>query len=194
VCVCVCWLVPHSFLPLFLSPVHTHAHTHTHTHTHMTPAGPPASSATTSPVQVRVLSTGDVGGDGEEDEWLPAAAATGAACATDAAALRSSHSLHKRSARSFHCLVLYASRDLYSSHCMHINCFVAFRAAIWTQSLRSSCKNPRSVNSTYQPAAAHIACQLGLGLGLGLGSHSSSHAPLLLATLLSHNIPLPRVH
>jgi hypothetical protein len=30
---------------------------------------------------------------------------------------------------------------------------------------------------------------LGLGLGLGLGSHSSSHAPLLLATLLSHNIP-----
>ena len=30
--------------------------------------------------------------------------------------------------------------------------------------------------------------------GLGLGSHSSSHAPLLLATLLSHNIPLPRVH
>jgi hypothetical protein len=39
---------------------------------------------------------------------------------------------------------------------------------------------------------------LGLGLGLGLGSHSSSHAPshapLLLATLLSHNIPLPRVH
>ena len=35
---------------------------------------------------------------------------------------------------------------------------------------------------------------LGVGLGLGLGSHSSSHAPLLLATLLSHNIPLPRVH
>ena len=39
---------------------------------------------------------------------------------------------------------------------------------------------------------------LGLGLGLGLGSHSSSHAPshtpLLLATLPSHNIPLPRVH
>ena len=34
----------------------------------------------------------------------------------------------------------------------------------------------------------------GVGLGLGLGSHSSSHAPLLLATLLSHNIPLPRVH
>jgi hypothetical protein len=33
-----------------------------------------------------------------------------------------------------------------------------------------------------------------LGLGLGFGSHSSSHAPLLLATLLSHNIPLPRVH
>jgi hypothetical protein len=33
-----------------------------------------------------------------------------------------------------------------------------------------------------------------LGLGLGLGSHSSSHAPLLLATLLSHNIPLPRDH
>ena len=30
----------------------------------------------------------------------------------------------------------------------------------------------------------------GVGLGLGLGSHSSS----LLATLLSHNIPLPRVH
>ena len=25
-------------------------------------------------------------------------------------------------------------------------------------------------------------------------SHSSSHAPLLLATLFSHNIPLPRVH
>ena len=39
---------------------------------------------------------------------------------------------------------------------------------------------------------------LGLGMGLGLGSHSSSHAPshapLLLATLLSHNIPLTRVH
>ena len=35
---------------------------------------------------------------------------------------------------------------------------------------------------------------LGVGLGLGLGSHYSSHAPLLLATLLSHNIPLPRVH
>ena len=35
---------------------------------------------------------------------------------------------------------------------------------------------------------------LGLGLGLRLGSHSSSHAPLLLTTLLSHNIPLPRVH
>jgi hypothetical protein len=39
---------------------------------------------------------------------------------------------------------------------------------------------------------------LGLGLGLGLGSHSSSHAPshapLLFATLLSHNIPFPRVH
>jgi hypothetical protein len=34
---------------------------------------------------------------------------------------------------------------------------------------------------------------LGLGRGLGLGSHSSSHAPLLLDTLLSHNIPLPRV-
>jgi len=34
---------------------------------------------------------------------------------------------------------------------------------------------------------------LGLGLRLGLGSHSSSHDPLLLATLLSHNIPLPRV-
>jgi hypothetical protein len=34
----------------------------------------------------------------------------------------------------------------------------------------------------------------GVGLGLGLGSHSSSHAPLLFATLLSHNIPLPRVH
>jgi hypothetical protein len=33
---------------------------------------------------------------------------------------------------------------------------------------------------------------LGLGLGLGLDSHSSLHAPLLLATLLSHNIPLPR--
>jgi hypothetical protein len=30
----------------------------------------------------------------------------------------------------------------------------------------------------------------GLGLGLGLGSHSSSHAPLLLATLLSH-YPFP---
>jgi hypothetical protein len=35
---------------------------------------------------------------------------------------------------------------------------------------------------------------LGVGLGLGLGSHSSSHVPLLLATLLSQNIPLPRVH
>ena len=35
---------------------------------------------------------------------------------------------------------------------------------------------------------------LGLGLGFGLGSHSSSHAPLLLVTLLSHNIPLPGVH
>jgi hypothetical protein len=35
---------------------------------------------------------------------------------------------------------------------------------------------------------------LGVGLGMGLGSHSSSHAPLLLATLLSHTIPLPRVH
>jgi hypothetical protein len=39
---------------------------------------------------------------------------------------------------------------------------------------------------------------LGLGLGLGLGSHSSSHAPshalLLLATLLSHNIPFSRVN
>ncbi len=34
----------------------------------------------------------------------------------------------------------------------------------------------------------------GLGLGLGLGSHSSSHTPLLLTTLLSHNIPLPGVH
>jgi len=34
----------------------------------------------------------------------------------------------------------------------------------------------------------------GSGIGIGLGSHSSSHAPLLLATLLSHNIPLPRVH
>ena len=33
----------------------------------------------------------------------------------------------------------------------------------------------------------------GLGLVLGLGSHSSHvplHAPLLLATLLSHNIPI----
>ncbi len=38
----------------------------------------------------------------------------------------------------------------------------------------------------------------GLGLGLGLGSHFSSHvhshSPLLLATLLSHHIPFPRVH
>ena len=35
---------------------------------------------------------------------------------------------------------------------------------------------------------------LGLGLGLGWGSHSSSHAPLLLATLLSHTTPFPCVH
>jgi hypothetical protein len=39
---------------------------------------------------------------------------------------------------------------------------------------------------------------LGLGLGLGLGLHyflpAPSHASLLLATLLSHNIPFPRVH
>jgi hypothetical protein len=39
----------------------------------------------------------------------------------------------------------------------------------------------------------------GFGLGLGLGSHFSSshappHAPLLLATLLSHNITFLRVH
>lgn len=78
-----------------------------------------------------------------------------ATCATDAAATRSSHTLHKRSpARScVHCLVLYPPRDLYSSPCMHCNCFGAFRAAIWPQSLPSSCKNPRCVNSTYQPAA-----------------------------------------
>jgi hypothetical protein len=43
------------------------------------------------------------------------------------------------------------------------------------------------------PSATSAELRLGLGLGLGLGSHSSSHAPLLLATLLSHNIPLPRV-
>ena len=43
-------------------------------------------------------------------------------------------------------------------------------------------------------SATSAELRLGLGLGLGLGSHSSSHAPLLLATLLSHNIPLPRVH
>ena len=43
-------------------------------------------------------------------------------------------------------------------------------------------------------SATSAGLWLGLGLGLGLGSHSSSHAPLLLATLLSHNIPLPRVH
>jgi hypothetical protein len=42
------------------------------------------------------------------------------------------------------------------------------------------------------------SAELGLGLGLGLGldsfSHSSSHAPLLLATLLSHTIPFPCAH
>ena len=40
------------------------------------------------------------------------------------------------------------------------------------------------------------SAELGLdwGLGLELGSNSSSHALLLLAILLSHNIPLPRVH
>jgi hypothetical protein len=43
-------------------------------------------------------------------------------------------------------------------------------------------------------SATSAELELGLGLGLGLSSHSSSHAPLLLATLLSHNIPLPRVH
>ena len=43
-------------------------------------------------------------------------------------------------------------------------------------------------------SATSVELGLGLGLGLGLSSHSSSHAPLLLATLLSHNIPLPRVH
>jgi len=43
-------------------------------------------------------------------------------------------------------------------------------------------------------SATSAELELGLGLGLGLGSHSSSHAPLLLATLLSHNIPLPCVH
>ena len=42
--------------------------------------------------------------------------------------------------------------------------------------------------------SAELGLGLGLGLGLPVGSHSSSHAPLLLATLLSHNIPLPRVH
>jgi hypothetical protein len=43
-------------------------------------------------------------------------------------------------------------------------------------------------------SATSVELVLGVGLGLGLGSHSSSHSPLLLATLLSHNIPLPRVH
>ncbi len=43
-------------------------------------------------------------------------------------------------------------------------------------------------------SATSAELELGLGLGLGLGSHSSSHDPLLLATLLSHNIPLPHVH
>jgi hypothetical protein len=49
--------------------------------------------------------------------------------------------------------------------------------------------------------SAELGLGLGLGLGcvcvyygLGLGSHSPSHAPLLRATLLSHNIPLPHVH
>ena len=44
------------------------------------------------------------------------------------------------------------------------------------------------------PSATSAELGLGLGLGVGLGSHSSSHDPLLLATLLSHNIPLPHVH
>ena len=43
-------------------------------------------------------------------------------------------------------------------------------------------------------SATSVELGLGLDLGLGLGSHSSSHTPLLLTTLLSHNIPLPDVH
>ena len=43
------------------------------------------------------------------------------------------------------------------------------------------------------------SAELGLGLGLGLGwgshfSHAPSRAPLLLAALLSHNLPSPRDH
>jgi hypothetical protein len=45
--------------------------------------------------------------------------------------------------------------------------------------------------------SAELVSGLGLGPSLGLGSHSSSQAPshalLLLATLLSHNIPFPHV-
>ena len=45
-----------------------------------------------------------------------------------------------------------------------------------------------------EPLTEAAELVLGVGLGLGLGSHSFSHAPLLLPTLLSHNIPLPHVH
>jgi hypothetical protein len=38
------------------------------------------------------------------------------------------------------------------------------------------------------------ATGLGLGLGSYFASHAPSHTPPLLATLLSHNIPFPRVH
>jgi len=58
--------------------------------------------------------------------------------------------------------------------------------------------------SPYTYSSPHIwtsACAelgSGLDLGLGLGAHFAPHAPscapLFLATLLSHNIPFPRVH
>ena len=56
-------------------------------------------------------------------------------------------------------------------------------------------RNP--IEATPLSATSAELCSA-LGLELELGSHSSSHvpshAPLLLATLLSHNIPFPRDH
>ena len=67
-------------------------------------------------------------------------------------------------------------------------------ASPYTYSSTHRFPDERTPIETTPLSATSAELGLGLGLRLGLGSHSSSHAPLLLATLLSHNIPLPRVH
>ncbi len=47
---------------------------------------------------------------------------------------------------------------------------------------------------TAQPRAQEHGTPCSVAGVMSVGIGSSSHAPLLLATLLSHNIPLPRVH